>query len=534
MTREELLADMDAADKAGDYELSKAIAARLDQMNAQSTHKDSYQAKAVKGPGGVMDFLGGIGQGVGDLGRGIKQRGVDLGVMLGAVPPTVQGRLYAEEQAKRNERDYGGKDTGAAAMGRLIGENAAAIPAMLIPGPNTLAGSTATAALIGGAMGGMYPTTKPGEALSNAAGGALFSGLGNVGARAVLPTGARNLTESQKEIINIAKREGIPLRTSEATGSTAMKNLEAVASNRFVTGPMEQRFNEAQTRAVNRAMTKRLGKPVDEVTPEVLKQFGDDLGAEVGKFTQGKTVDLTDFAVAVADLDQKMNKGGALTRTADVEKLVKDSVSLLSQKRQLPGPVVQDVKSMLQDRMRDAYKADKTELGDSLKTLVDGLNKSISKTMAPEEMAAWKAANRKYANYKAIEDIMQRNPKAVAEGDLPVKQLARALERQHSNAYAKGTADLADVAMLGQMLNRPQHSALVGATGDAFIPGLGLARDYGRGLLYPAIQSKAAQTYLTGAALKPIRDSKAATRTLDATMRSLGLLSIDDQIDEAR
>jgi hypothetical protein len=98
-------------------------------------------------------------------------------------------------------------------------------------------------------------------------------------------------------------------------------------------------------------------------------------------------------------------------------------------------------------------------------------------------------------------------------------------------SYAKGTGDFAPLAKLGQKIDAPQRNALVGQNP---IPFVGFGQDVLRATINPVVQSKAAQTYLTGAlpGIKQIRDNKAATRALDTALRTAGLLSIEDWLEE--
>jgi hypothetical protein len=142
--------------------------------------------------------------------------------------------------------------------------------------------------------------------------------------------------------------------------------------------------------------------------------------------------------------------------------------------------------------------------------------------MNATERQAWQQARRQYANYKAVEDIMTRPTRQGAEADVPVRNLASALERQFSGSYAKGTADLAGVARLGQVIQPPGRSALLGESGYPIIKN---AQDLMRAMAIPALESRLTQDYLTGSLPFQafLRDSPAARGTSDAMLRAAGL-----------
>jgi hypothetical protein len=519
-------------DRVRELELELELRRR---RNAQQSmiHRQSMQAKPVKAQGGFMDFLGGIGEGLGDIGRGAKQRVVEARTAMGYLTPEVQDRLRNEESKVRDKRTYDPTETGAAAFGRGIGTTLPSLPLMAFAPGTGLVGSTLSSAGLGALYSSLLPTTSSKETYSNMAMGGVGAGLGNVASRIVMPTGARTMTQAQKDLLDIARRERIPLRTSEATGSAAIKNYEQMAANRPLTAGMEQRFNEEQTRAINRAITRRLGNEVDEVNPQTLQSFGKEIGGRVGQAVQGKQVDLTDDVFnAVVKVDSEFSQGGKLTMTPQIKELIDNALVTIASKQKVSGKVAQGIKSKLQDRMRDAYNAQtpNTELGDALKTIINGMDDAIGNTMTAAERAAWEKARRQYGNYKAVEDIMIRPTRQGAEGDVPVKNLASALERQFSGSYAKGTADLAGVARLGQVIQPPGRSALLGESG---FPVVRNAQDLGRAAIMPILQSKAVQNYLTGdlrvpgAGFMPVqsllRDSPRALRTNDAILRSMGL-----------
>jgi hypothetical protein len=246
---------------------------------------------------------------------------------------------------------------------------------------------------------------------------------------------------------------------------------------------------------------------------------------------QGKQVDLTgDFLNSLIKIDSEYSKGGKLTMTPQIKKLVDDALDTIATKRKISGETAQSIKSQLNDRMRDAFNSDNSELGNALKSLAGGMDDAIGNTMTAAERAAWEKARRQYGNYKAVEDVMNRPVRQGAEADIPVKNLASALERQFSTSYSKGTADLAPVARLGLMLNKPGVNPIVGNSG---VPFLRTVEDFGRAVTMPILQSKAVQNYLTGdlrvpgAGFMPVqsllRDSPRALRTNDAILRSMGL-----------
>lgn len=527
--RDQLIKDLDQATRLGDDELATVISKKIKSFDTGSqfvadpkagmTHQayvPSYR------PGTYLDLPKGIVQGFKDQGFGLAQRALEL------TEPKAAAIAHQDVADKRAQEEALNKSIGRKppleTLGEFVGGAIPAVTASVIGGPSLIAGGIS--GLIGGAL---QPTASNAESITNAALGGVGGVAGTAVGRAILPTSARNMTVAQRELNDIARSEGIPLRTSEATGSSAIKNFEQMAANRPITAGMEQKFNEEQTKAINRAITRRIGSPVNEINPSTLKSLGDEAGSAVGQYVKGKNVDLQKkFFDSIVKLDTETSAGGVLTQTPEMKKLINDALDVVVSKKTVPGETAQKIKSMLQDRMRDAFNSDKTELGDSLRTIVNGLDDSIADTMSAAELEGWKAARRKYANFKVLEDVMSRPTRSGAYGDVPANRLASALERSMGTSYSKGTADLADLARLGQIIQPPGRSALLGESG---IPGIRNAQDVGRMALMPVLQSPAlGQAYLTGRLpLQPLlMNSPASLSAMDSILRYVGSQGLNE------
>jgi hypothetical protein len=108
----------------------------------------------------------GMGKAFVDVGRGVGQ-------LVGMVSP--------EEVAESRQRDAALMSSGAGRVGNVLGNVAAALPAMMIPGAATLPG----AAAVGAAQGFIQPTAADGERLTNTMVGAAAGGGGVLAGRAL-------------------------------------------------------------------------------------------------------------------------------------------------------------------------------------------------------------------------------------------------------------------------------------------------------------------------------------------------------------
>lgn len=127
----------------------------------------------TEGMTGTQKFLAGVGKGMVDMGRGVGQM----------IPVRRNGEwdtlVTREDVARARELDAPLMQTGAGVAGNVTGTLATALPAMLIPGANTLTGS----ALIGAGYGLLQPSASTEETMTNTA-------LGGA-AGAVIPGGIK-------------------------------------------------------------------------------------------------------------------------------------------------------------------------------------------------------------------------------------------------------------------------------------------------------------------------------------------------------
>jgi hypothetical protein len=494
--------------------------------HAGMEHTSSMSPRAPRKQSSIGDVWPGFKQGLGNIQYGATQRAMEL---------TGNPRAGFMRQALRNERRatsenelLNGAPSLASDIGVMSGEIAPSIPLMPLSGGSSLVPTTLTAFGLGSLYSSLFPSVSSQETTTNAIMGGAGAGVGNVLSRVVLPTSARTMTNAQKDVLNVAKREGIPLRTSEATGSAAIKNFEQMAANRPATAGMEQRFNEVQTKAINEAISRRFGAPVSELGPAERAAAQTKIGNELKSLIAGRQVRLdTDLVNSVAAMDQKYSAGGRLTMSPEMQRILDNALSE-SYRGQVSGETAQSIRSILLGKMRDAAKAENSELADVYRTLADGLNKAIKGSMSPADAKEWSAANRRYMNFKIYEDSLIPSPTEAA-GDVPINRLAAALERNRPNSYFQGkNQDYADLARLGQIIKPPGRSALLGAQG------LPIARnvdDVIRASTQPILQSEFIQNYLTGMfpGQMMLRDNPLATNMMDTALRTQGLAYANEQ-----
>jgi hypothetical protein len=514
----------------GDYKDKKPWEMDYSSAGKPAMEHQTYQRiHPVQQEGGALDFLRGLKEGVFDIGRGVQQRAAEV-KSLGGNNVESKNKLYEEEAARRENREFNPDVTQAEKFARGLSMFGTTMPLAFLPGGQTAVSSTLMSLLSGGLAGAAFPTTSGTETLANIGAGAGGQAVGNLGSRLLLPTTARNMSQAQKDILDAARTEKIPLRTSEATGSNVIKNWEQMRANRPITGGMEERFNKAQTEAINKAFTRVLGKELPEVNDKSLKGFQTEIGGKISEMVKGKRIPLRDdFFDAVANVETEAQVGGRLTYSPQLRDRVEAALTFIAEKEKatggeakIAGETAQRIRSRLMNQARDARAAENTELANGLEELVDGLKKAMTGTMSEAEKAAWTEANRRYSNYKLIEEAFIKDPKSLAMGDIPINKMARVMEQNRPRSYVHGTGDLSNLAKLGQVIKPPGRSALLGETS---MPIVRNAMDVAHGAVYPMLESQLMQRYLTGGfpIQRSLRDISGAAEINDALMRAAGM-----------
>jgi len=151
-------------------------------------------------------------------------------------------------------------NTGAGTAGAITGGIAATLPAMLIPGVNTMAGATA----LGGAMGALSPTATGEGRLQNVAAGA----AGGAGGQALAMGISRALNPQTIASVKKVMDAGVVPTPGQILGGAWAKMESAAQSIPFV----GQGIKDAKTRAIhqfNNSVINKALAPIGESIKDV-------------------------------------------------------------------------------------------------------------------------------------------------------------------------------------------------------------------------------------------------------------------------
>jgi hypothetical protein len=451
--------------------------AELEGIFASIQPAAESQYNPTEGMSGSQRFLAGVGKGMTDVARGIGQ---------------AAGVVSQEDVAAARERDRPLMQTGAGMAGNIAGNVAAALPAMLIPGANTVTGAT----LVGAGLGAVAPTVEGESRLSNAAMGAAGGLAGGMIAKGASRVLSPQTNQSARQMIG----EGITPTPGQTLGGVFRRTEEAAKSIPFV----GEGIRQAERRGIeefNRASINRVLAPIGQRATAIGNE-----GVEQARILVSGAYDDALNNLARVDIDPQfkgqLNRITAMTRTLpeNIQNQFKTIISTQLDEKLTPAGTMsaEQFKTVTSEfgKLAQGYKGatnsfDQNQLGDALLSVRESLMNLAGRTN-PAARDGIKRADRAYAQLLRVENAASK----AQEGIFTPTQLATAARQLDSSsrksASAQGKALMQDFAQQGRnvLANRLPDSgtaerAMLGglALGGAAImnPGVAMATAAGMG-----------------------------------------------------
>lgn len=378
----------------------------------------------------------------------------------------------------------GGLATGLAGGAALSPARAAGAAVPSLTGGRAAAQNVA----VGAAQGGLYGFNEgegglpermteagQGAALGGVLGAAIPAVAGGIG-RAISPVRSQ-LTPEKARLAEIAAAEGIDLTPGQLTGSNPLQTMESVFGTLPWTAGPQRAIQDEQRKQFNRAVLSRAGINADNASPEVISQAKSRLGSVFNDLSSRNAVQadaqlLDDLARAEAEYARNLTPDQRAIVDAYVTDIRSRMAPVMSEFRDTqthPGTtILRDVEGpglMLGEDYqrarsaigRRAKEATDPALSYALKSIRNSLDDAASRSVSPEDAAAWDAARRQYGNFKAVERAMKSSTNQAIEGNIPPTALLQAVQQQTgAGRYAAGQGDLNDLARVGAAFVRDQ------------------------------------------------------------------------------
>lgn len=412
---------------AAPWEQYQTSAKPWESYQAKPVQRD-YQKEMVEGMGTGEKLLSGAGKAFVDIGRGVGQ---------------MTGLVSQEEIDAARELDKPLMETGAGMAGNVIGNVAAAIPTIAIPGAAGIRG----AAALGAGLSALQPVATGESRLQNAALGAAFGAGGaaipKVAARIVNPNAVQTVKESVGE-----------LTPGQALGGV-WKTAEEKATSLPLAGGVIRGAQEKSLESFNKGVLDKVLEPIGQKASKVgyegVKEVGDQISGSYQKLLPQLKVQADDaFVQQVSGLKELASslpddKVAQLTRILDNQvmgKFTKDGL--------MSGETMKQVDSEL-GRLIRGYKSsanfDDRQLGDALREAQSALRTMVERNN-PDKAGQLSAINDAFARFIRVERAA--SGVGAKEGIFTPAQLNSAAKSTDSSlrkkAFSRGEALMQDVA----------------------------------------------------------------------------------------
>lgn len=421
------------------HRFGSGAAGMKDAVGGQLVPSLSPEAKAAQSPTSDMNagqrYLAGIGEAQTNLARGVGQ------MIPTYSAPTLSGQITGDkggwgtlvsrqDVADARTRDAALNQTTAGKLGNITGNVVTTLPALAIPGANTVAG----AGLTGAGLGLLQPSTSTKETLLNTgiggATGAAGQWLGNkitnwtsgrLAARQVAADTEESLNSARDAILKQSRAEGYvipPTAANDSAVATAAESISGKAATR-------QAAEAINARVSNRLVAQDLNLPTDQpITKSVLEGVRQKAGQVYGQVKQAGTIvkdaafqnDVQGLTQIGADLEAAAPGIGAQAS----EKVTQLAQSLLAN----PDVDAKDAVGLyrlLNERAKDNFKAafggggdsQALELAKAQRGAADALGDLIQRHLQGQGQGnlatAWQDARRTIAKSYTAEAALKGN-----------------------------------------------------------------------------------------------------------------------------
>lgn len=459
-------------------------------------------------------MLAGTGKAFTDVGRGVGQ---------------LVGLTSQQDIDEAKKRDSALMNTGAGQVGNVVGNVAAALPAMLVPGANTVLGSTA----IGGVMGMAQPVATGESRGANTALGAVAGGagqaLGAAAGRFLRPVQS-SLDPQTAALAQAAQARGIPLDAADLTGSRPLTIMRDVMSNLPLTADRQAAIQSGKQAAFNRAVSGTFGASDDALTPQALQASRNRIGQQFTDLSARNELDPNNGLIGAL---AQIRKQASTDMTPDVAGVVNRKIDDIlarfkagAPEQIVPSPVLsesgQPFTSVVPATQASpmpgtAYRALDSELGRTVRTSSNGdiryalgevrtaLRNAMDSSINDADRATWKEARKQYANLMTVAPIAAKSE----TGDVSGRTLLAAALRQNKSGAFNGAGELGELGRIGRafIMEQTPNSGTAQRTFYQRMLENPLSAAWGQGVggislpVQAAMNSKAGQKYLANGAV---------------------------------
>ena len=261
--------------------------------------------------------------------------------------------------------------------------------------------------------------------------------------------------------IDILTKEGIPLTAGQRTGNRALQWAESNAAD-MPMGGGAKKLQSDQAAAFDRAVTAKIFDPAElraRGVPEGVN-LPDPRAAAAGqqslsdKYTQLTTDNqLKADPQLISDIyaaEAKYNKNVLPSQQTKDVQAIRDDIAnaFISGQGSMPGDVYQATRSRLG---RNAKGMTDPEKAAALRDMRGALDRTMERSLPPDQAAEWRLNNQRYANMKQVGD-----PATAAAGEnLSPLKVAQTARSGRAGQYAAQKGDFDELAKAAATVMKP-------------------------------------------------------------------------------
>jgi hypothetical protein len=245
--------------------------------------------------------------------------------------------------------------------------------------------------------------------------------------------------------VALAEHQGInSLTAGQRTGSKGLQWLEQTAMDNPLTGRNAERVAREQGEDIARATSRSTGYEAPNLRDQYFVDTQRALGDEYNALHARNAINvdqqlLGDVGTAQAEFARLTNGGQS--------GLVNNYVQEVGRARQGGGTIAGDVYQSLRRRIGDdiPYAASPAE-GRSLTQIRDALDQSMRRSVSPEDAALWNDLDRRYSNFKVLEEAAAKRGQNIARGNVEPGAVQSAVTKRNAKGFVRGRSDLGNLA----------------------------------------------------------------------------------------
>lgn len=291
----------------------------------------------------------------------------------------------------------------------------------------------------GAAIGGAVPVAAR----------AIGAGVG----RAISPA---TIAPERQAMIDVLEREGVPLSAGQRTGWTPLRYAESIFGDATLAGGRATGMMTNQAEAFTDAAMRRVGGAGRA-----------DAGNMSGNYDR--------IGQQFRDLSARNNLQADQGLANDLVTTVREYYRVLpSEQRQIVGNLADDIATRFQagngvmpgadyqtarsrlSRMSNNARQNDPEFSDAIRGLRNALDNGMTRSITPEDAAAWQTARREYGNWKDLAKAAGGAGANTAEGLVSPQALRTAVASgRNKEAYVRGEGDFAELTRAGNAVMTP-------------------------------------------------------------------------------